>query len=166
MFLLCDTRQQEGKHKNIEQYCNRKGITMVRKKLDCCDYMLSDDGETPSGYIGVDTKQDLLEICKDIMSSDHRRFRSQCIRAQEAGIRLIILVEELPPFGRVDLWEVPRWKMSNRLHRCGDPMTLVDPSTLRKAMQTMTEKYGVEFRFCTRRQSPQRLIKYLKGEYE
>lgn len=166
MILLCDTRQQEGKHKNIEQYCRNKNITMVRKKLDCCDYMLSEDGENPFGNIGVDTKQDLMEICKDIMSSDHRRFRSQCIRAMQAGIKLIILVEELPPFGRVDLWEVPRWKSSNEWHRYGDPMTLVEPSALRRAMETMTKKYGVEFRFCTRRQSPQRLIKYLRGEYK
>ena len=166
MILLCDTRQQEGKHKNIEQYCRNKNITMVRKKLDCCDYMLSEDGENPFGNIGVDTKQDLMEICKDIMSSDHRRFRSQCIRAMQTGIKLIILVEELPPFGRVDLWEVPRWKSSNEWHRYGDPMTLVEPSALRRAMETMTKKYGVEFRFCTRRQSPQRLIKYLRGEYK
>ena len=165
MYLLCDTRQQEGKHKNIERYCQRNGIQMVRKKLDCCDYMLSHDGETPAGSIGVDTKQDMMEICKDIMSNDHRRFRSQCIRAQEAGITLIILVEEDIPYGMVDLWEVPRWESSNQYHRYGDPMTLVEPRTLRKAMETMTEKYGVQFRFCSRKQSPQRVIKYLKGEY-
>lgn len=165
VILLEDTRQQEGKHKNIEQYCQRHGIKIVRKKLDCCDYMLSEDGENPFGNIGVDTKEDLMEICKDIMSRDHRRFRSQCVRAMEAGIKLIILVEELPPFGKVELWEVPRWKSSNEWHRYGDPMTLIEPEALRKAMDTMTRKYGVQFRFCTRRQTPQRLIKYLKGEY-
>lgn len=59
MILFCDTRQQEGKHKNIEQYCRKNHITMVRKKCDVGDYMLSEDGETPSGNISVDTKQDL-----------------------------------------------------------------------------------------------------------
>lgn len=59
MILLCDTRQQEGKHKNIEQYCNRNGIQMVRKCLTVGDYMLSDDGINPSGNVSVDTKQDL-----------------------------------------------------------------------------------------------------------
>ena len=107
-----------------------------------------------------------MELCKDIMSSDHRRFRAECVRAQELGIQLIILVEEVPPFGKVDLWEVPRWKSSNQWHRYGDPMTLVDPKALRKAMLTMMMKYGVKFRFCTRRQSPARVIKYLKGEFE
>lgn len=158
MILLMDTRQQAGKHKNVEQYCKRMGIEMVRQKCDVGDYQF------PDGKISVDTKQNLLELCKDVMSSDHRRFRAECQRAQEAGIQLIILVEELPPYGMVDLWEVPRWKSSNEWHRYGDPMTRVDPKALRKALLTMSVRYGVKFRFCTRRQSPARIIKYLKGE--
>ena len=53
MVLLCDTRQQEGKHKNIEQYCRRHNIEMVRKCLSVGDYMF------PDGNISIDTKQDL-----------------------------------------------------------------------------------------------------------
>ena len=165
LYLLSDSRQQEGKHKNIEDYCRRNGITMIRKCLPCGDYMLSEDGETPSGNVIVDTKQDCMELCKDIMSNDHRRFRRQCERAQELGLKLIILVEETVPYGRVDMWEVPRWKNSNEWHRYGDPMTRVNPATFQKALKTMTTKYGVQFRFCTRRQSPARVIKYLKGEF-
>lgn len=166
LILLEDTRQQEGKHKNINAYCKRMGIQVVRKCLSNGDYMLSEDGETPCGNIAVDTKMDILELCKDVMSSDHRRFRDCCVRAQEAGVQLIILVEEVPPFGKIDLWEVPIWKSSNQWHRYGDPMTRVDPKALRKALLTMTMKYGVKFRFCTRRQSPSRVIKYLKGEFQ
>ena len=163
MILLCDTRQQAGKHRNIEYYCKRNNILMKHQKLDVGDYMIADG--LP---ISVDTKQDmqLLELCKDVMSSDHRRFRAECIRAKESGIQLIILVEEELPFGKVDLWEIPRWKSSNEWHRYGDPMTLVDPRALRKALITMTVKYGVQFRFCSRRQSPSRVIKYLTGEFK
>lgn len=53
MILLCDSRQQEGKHRNIENYCNRMGIEMVRQKCPVGDYMF------PNGKISVDTKQDL-----------------------------------------------------------------------------------------------------------
>lgn len=53
MTLLCDTRQQEGKHRNIEQYCNRNGIEMIRQCLSVGDYMF------PDGSVSVDTKQDL-----------------------------------------------------------------------------------------------------------
>ena len=107
-----------------------------------------------------------MEICKDIMSNDHRRFRRECERAKELGIQLIVLIEEVPPYGMVELWEVPRWKSSNEWHSYGDPMTRVKPTALKRAMKTMTIKYGVQFRFCTRRQTAQRVIKYLKGEYK
>ena len=160
MTLLEDTRNQIGKHKNIALYCKRHGIELIRQKLEVGDYAF------PGGKISVDTKQDMMEICKDIMSSDHRRFRAECERAKDMGILLIILIEEPVPYGEVDLWEVPRWRSSNQWHRYGDPMTRVDPRILRKAMETMTMKYGVRFRFCTRRQSPVRVIKYLKGEYK
>lgn len=53
MILICDSRQQEGKHKNIERYCRKHGIEMVRQKLDVGDYAF------PDGKISVDTKQDL-----------------------------------------------------------------------------------------------------------
>ena len=160
MLIYEDSRQQVGKHKNIELYCKRNGIELVRKKLEVGDYAF------PDGKISVDTKQDMMEICKDIMSSDHRRFRAECQRAKDMDIQLIILVEEAVPFGEVEFWEVPRWRSSGKYHRYGDPMTLVEPKTLAKAMQTMTEKYGVKFRFCHRRETPRKLIKYLNGEYK
>lgn len=161
MILIEDTRQQEGKHKNIYAYCKRNGIEIVRQKLDVGDYML-----VGGGKISVDTKEDLLELSKNIMSSDHRRLKAECERAKELGIHLVFLIEEYPPFGKVDMWEVPRWKTETRWHRYGDPMTLVDPRTLRKAMITMMLKYGCEFQFCTRRQSPARVIKILESEFK
>ena len=164
--LISDTRQQVGKHNNIERYCATHGIQVVRKCLSVGDYMISEDGDNPSGKISVDTKMSLLELSKDVMSSDHRRFRSECIRAQEQGILLIVLVEEEPPYGRVELWEVPRWKTNDRFHRIGDPMTMVNPKAFAKALRTMTEKYGVQFRFCSRSQTPATVIKFLKGEYK
>ena len=158
LILIEDTRNQIGQHKNIEAYCKRTGIQLERKCLSVGDYMFHD------GKISVDTKQDILELSHNIMSKDHRRFRAECERAQEMGIQLIVLTEEVPPFGRLDMWEPPRFRSSGRFHRYGDPMTLVDPSALRKACITMQEKYGVKFRFCNGRQTPARVIRYLKGE--
>lgn len=58
MILICDTRQQEGKHKNIEQYCRRHNIKMVRQKCEVGDYMFP-EGATGNPRVSVDTKQDL-----------------------------------------------------------------------------------------------------------
>lgn len=158
LVLIEDTRQQYGKHKNIHYYCKQHGIEIIRQKLDVGDYAF------PDGKISVDTKFSILELSKDIMSRDHERFRAECIRAQEQGIQLVILIEEEPPKGKIALWEVPKWETSDRYHRKGDPMTLVNPEALRKAMLTMWQKYGVIFEFCTRQKSPARVIQILKGD--
>ena len=164
LVLIEDSRQQEGKHKNIHAYCLKKGIEIVRQCLSVGDYMLADGCHPLAGKISLDSKMDCMELATNIMSRDHRRFKAECIRAQEQGIQLIILVEEALPYGRLDMWEVPRWRNSNKWHRYGDPMTQINPSALRKACITMQEKYGVRFRFCSRQQSPKRIIQYLKGE--
>ena len=172
MILLQDTRQQYGKHKNIEDYCEQNGIELINQCLPVGDYMLTDgkkdeDGKyIPTGKVTVDTKADCMELLKDVMSNDHRRFRRECQRAVELGVQLIILVEEDVPYGMVEYWEVPKWKNSNQWHMKGQPMSRIEPKIFAKALRTMTEKYGVRFRFCSRKQSPKRMIKYLTGEFK
>ena len=172
MILIEDSRQQYGKHKNMEDYCKENGIVMVRQCLSVGDYALTagdvdENGKLiPIGTVTVDTKADCMELLKDVMSNDHRRFRRECQRATELGLQLIILIEEEVPYGVLEYWEVPKWQSSNRFHMKGQPMSRIEPKTFAKALRTMTEKYGVQFRFCSRKQSPERVIKYLKGEFK
>ena len=102
----------------------------------------------------MDTKQDVLEISKDIMSSDHDRFQRECVRAMEAGIKLLVLIEETLPEGGLASWKSPTDKY-------GKPLTAVKGDSLRRAMLTMTMKYGVRFRFCDARQTGRLIVEYL-----
>ncbi len=149
MVILEDTRQQAGKHKNIESYFSRAGIQIERCCLYVGDYAIANDQSR-----AVDTKQDVLEIAKDIMSGDHERFRSECERANNAGIKLLILIEEALPDGGLNSWQSPK---DGR----GRPLTTVQGAALRKAMLTMTLKYGVRFRFCDARQTGRLIAEYL-----
>ena len=153
MILLEDTRNQPGKHKNIEAYCRQQGIEIVRTKLLVGDYMLTGAG---SGGISVDTKQDVAEIAGNIFQS-HERFRRECETAHKCEIQLIVLIEEALPGGRLDQWQSP-------LGRDGKPKHRFDPKILRKAMLTMQDRYGVKFRFCDGRSTGKVLLEYLKGE--
>jgi len=146
-----DTRQQKGKHKNIAAYCKQNGIRIIRQALNVGDYQIAGKGD-----ISVDTKMNVAEIANCCLQS-HLRFRSECQRAQDCGIKLIILIEEMPPEGDLDNWVSP-------LDRNGEKKYLFDPSTLKKVMATMTERYGVQFRFCDGRSTGRLLIEYLKGE--
>lgn len=148
-MILCDTRQQSGKHQNIDRYFEKIGIETERCALFVGDYAIANDQKR-----SVDTKQDVLELAKDIMSSDHERFKNECLRAKNAGIQLLVLVEELLPEGGLSAWQSPS-DSKGRL------LTKVNGESLRRAMLTMTAKYGVRFRFCDPRQTGRLIVEYL-----
>ena len=158
MVLLEDTRNQIGKHKNIDAYCKQVGIEIVRTKLLVGDYMLCDENGI-NGKISCDTKTlGVPELASNIFQ-EHERFRSECELAQKCGIQLIVLIEEVLPGGRLDNWVSP-------LDKNGKPRFRFNPKTLRKAMITMQERYDVKFRFCDGRSTGKILIEYLRGERE
>lgn len=148
-MILCDTRQQSGKHQNIERYFKQTGIEFESCKLYVGDYAIANEQGR-----AVDTKQDVLELVKDVMSSDHERFRNECLRAKHAGINLLVLIEESLPDGGLSSWQSPKDSK-------GRPLTRISGETLRKALLTMTAKYGVRFRFCDARQTGRIIVEYL-----
>ena len=157
LTLLEDSRQQKGKHRNIEAYCKQIGINLVRTKLLVGDYMLSGpEYGGIKGDVSCDSKMGIPEVASNCFQ-EHERFRAECQLAKDLGIRLIVLIEEVPPGGDVARWQSP-------LDRYGKPKYKFDPVTLQKVMETMTERYGVQFRFCDGRSTGKVLIEYLKGE--
>lgn len=154
MVLLEDTRNQIGKHKNVYAYCKQQGIEIVRTKLLVGDYMLAG---SEGGGISVDTKTLGVPELASNCFQEHERFRAECEMAQKCGIKLIVLVEEVLPQGRLDYWRSPTGPD-------GLPRYKFDPAILRKVLITMQEKYQVRFRFCDGRSTGKQLIEYLKGE--
>lgn len=145
--LIIDTRQKKGKHIEKETYFDMVGIKYIHSKLYVGDYSKLKDMS-----VSVDTKQDIIEIANNCCGKSHTRFRDECIRAKEAGIKLYILIEE--PVIDLANWKSPTF-------RNGRPLTKVKGETLKKVFSTMTEKYGVEFLFCTKTESPRQILKLL-----
>lgn len=157
MILLEDTRNQAGKHKNIKKQIEAMGHKIARSKLYVGDYQLANNGS-----VCVDTKSGVLELAMDICR-DHRRFSAECKKAQEAGIRLVILTEEALPPGGLAGWKSPVWHTTTDRHKAGEPISKVSPETLFKAIHTMSSKYGVEFHFCHKDETGQCLMDILTG---
>lgn len=151
--LIEDTRNQVGKHKNIEAYCEKTGIRIVRHMLPVGDYIISN-----RGGISVDTKYGVPELASCCFQ-EHERFRDEIERARDYGIQLVVLTEEKLPGGLLENWRSPT-------DRYGRPMYRFDPAKLKKTMLTMQEKYGVKFRFCDGRSTGKVLLGYLQGELE
>ena len=149
MIIVEDTRNQVGKHKEINNMLNLLGYTVVRNKLFVGDYSRLDNMT-----VCVDTKQDWVELAGNICGKQHERFRNECLRAQNAGIKLIILVEEDLS---IEAWKSPR-------KRNGALISQVSNTVLQKAMLTMTAKYGVEFMHCNKRDTATKIIQILGGQ--
>lgn len=157
--LLIDTRQKRGKHAFKHSYFRTLGIPIEHIKLDAGDYML--DG----GKVSIDTKANIIELWNNIcgIGSEHKRFRNECLRAQESGIKLIVLVENDDGVNNLD--DLMRWyEPSDSYFRRGGrkythntykyaqrgvkPLRRASGKTLAKACITMGLKYGVKFDFC------------------
>ncbi len=151
MIIIEDTRNQANKHKDKQDYFVEQGIKVVRTKLFVGDYSRLDNQT-----ICIDTKKDILEIAGNVCGKQHVRFRGECERAKDNGIRLIVLIEEQPPCNDLQAWISPRNKQ-------GRPLTQVKGETLSKCLKTMQERYGVEFRFCDKKDSGQIIVELLGG---
>ena len=159
MVLYEDSRQQNGKHKNVLAYCKRHGIELIRKKLDVGDYMLE------GGTVSVDTKFGMAE-CYSNLIQDHDRFRRECIRARDSGIRLVVLVEEsgITTLEDVKEWANPRVTAYERAVANGWPHAKAAPISSKRLygiMRTMEENYAIQFQFCHKNSTGKRIVEIL-----
>ena len=75
-MLICDSREKKNDH--ILRYFDRHGIEYEIRKLDYGDYMAE------NGTVTIDRKQNLSEVCHNLMlASDKRRFMNEVRGAKE-----------------------------------------------------------------------------------
>lgn len=168
--LLCDTRQQRGKHKNIDEWLDAHGIPYEYRKLDFGDYARADGVSN----IVVDTKQDVQEVAGNL-GHDHGRFVRECERAAAAGYRLVILIEEGKFRERLALaaWTPTPCHMCRKCDphkdagcRRSGRRRPMQGTTVARIMQSMTEKYGVVWEFCYRKDTARRICELLGLEVD
>lgn len=172
MIILEDTRQQKGKHDLKEYWFKKSGVEIRRCKLYCGDYSLPTNQS-----ICIDTKNSIDELVSDICGKQHERFRNELMRSQEAGIKLIILVED--DGGYVDrretIYNKPvrciedlfHWKNPRLFIMRGGKQVYPKATrgmTLAKACMTMEKKYGCEFQFCSSKECGKRIVEILTGD--
>lgn len=104
--------------------------------------------------VSVDLKGGGLdEVAMNIQGKSHDRFRDEAILAQKCGCTLYVLVidEKIRSVNDVHTWKSKRKKSK------------ANPGSLQKAMITMSEKYGIKWRFCTSESSARAIIYLLTG---
>lgn len=153
MTIQYCSREQKGKNKHILDYFAANEINHFQSKCYVGDYI-----NIANGLIAIERKKDLLELAPEVCGMGHERFRRELIRAKDADIKLIVLIEEPLSLDTLHTWSSPVRKYG--AHK-GQPFTQVKGETLAKAMRTMTDKYGVEFLFCDKAAAGQKIVELL-----
>lgn len=162
MIILEDTRQQLSKHSLKNQWFARHGIKVERCRLFVGDYTLPTNQS-----VCVDTKKDLHELASNV-GQQHERFRRELIRAQEAGIHLVILCEHghgIHCLEDVLFWRNPREIVRKRIngHWTIVHQKVMQGDVLYRILCTMQRKYGVQFLFCDKEETGQKIVELLGG---
>lgn len=132
----------------MTRYFDSQGVKWVKSKCVVGDYV---NLENP--MVVIDRKKDLQEVAGNVCQQ-HDRFVRELELARDLGYKLIILVEEpnIKSLPEVITWYNWRRKKSPKA---------VTGKTLRKIMQTMSEKYGCTWEFTTHKDCGKRIVELL-----
>ena len=155
--LLEDTRQHKGKHETKHVWWGKHDVALIRCKLAFGDYC-------PPPPVSVDTKADVYELAYDI-DHDHERFKRELVGARDAGVKLVVLVENED--GLSSLEDLAGWnETQEHFAKRGKAKRRLRGARLAKACATMQTRYGVQFQFCAPHEAAARVIKILSGGAE
>ena len=135
----------------IQRQLTALGCKTIVSKLYVGDYQSLDNPR-----LVIDRKKDLLELCGNV-TQQHERFQRELIKAQEAGIRLIILIEhggDIQSLEDVYFWDNPRLLQSPKA---------TTGKGLYKSLCTIRNRYNVRFEFCTKQETGKKIMELLDG---
>lgn len=166
MQIQVDTREHAKEWERIKGQFDTMGVQYFRSKCYVGDYVSLDNPR-----LVIDRKKDLQEICGNVCQQ-HERFKAELLRAKEQGIKLVILCEhgaDIKSLEDVYFWSNPRkyqirWKTVNG-KRVKDVISAkaVDGNQLYKSLCTIRDRYGVDFVFCQKEETGQKIIDILGG---
>jgi hypothetical protein len=150
MILLEDTRQQEGKHKNIHKYCKDNCIAIESATLLVGDYQIKG-----CENVAVDTKQSVLELARDLVL-DEKLYWRKYRKGYENGVSLYIVIEDGSINNTNDLifWANPRLKKARG--------QVISGKTLLEKVDIVRRCYGVNFIFCDKENTGELVITILR----
>lgn len=162
IYVQIDTREKTHAIEYIIDYFKENGIAYVSHSLVFGDYQ-----NLYNPLIIVDRKQNLVEIQSNI-TAGHERFRREMLKAVNEKFKLIFLIAESNNIkcleDIISNYKNPRyyqWLKNGKKQGRKPPLS---NETLYAILNTMKQKYGVEFVFCTKEELPKKLVELLKKE--
>lgn len=167
MDIQIDSREKARAITKIIKTFNECGVKHFSSKLMVGDYMSLDNPR-----LIIDRKQNLQELCGNVCQQ-HERFKRELLKAIDAGIQLVILVEhgrDITCLEDVYFWKNPRkhevrWQVVNgKREKYVVSAKAVDGNQLYKSLCTIRDRYNVRFEFCTKAETGKRIIEILSND--
>ena len=155
MIIQIDTREKPRAIQRILKDFQAHNVKFYKSKLYVGDYM---NPKKPD--VVIDRKQNLSEICGNVGSSakEHERFRDEIVRANDIGVKVIVLIEHGHGFQTLEdiqWWENPRLKESPKA---------TDGVKLYKILKTMCDRYDMDVTFCEKSETGARIRELLSDD--
>lgn len=164
--IQVDSREHKSEWDRIKEQFDDLGIEYFRSKLYVGDYQSLDNPR-----LVIDRKKDLQELCGNVCQQ-HERFKAELVRAIQSGIKIVILCEhgeDIKTMEDVYFWQNPRkhkviWKTVNgKRVKTVVSDKAVDGNQLYKSLCTIRDRYNVDFVFCTKEETGQKIVEILGG---
>lgn len=164
MDIQIDSREKAKAIKKIIKTFDEEDVKYFSSKLLVGDYMSLDNPR-----LIIDRKQNLQELCGNVCQQ-HERFKRELLKAMDAGIQLVILVEhgsDIRCLEDVYFWQNPRkhevrWKNVNgKKEKYVVSAKAVDGKQLYKSLCTIRDRYNVRFEFCEKKDTGKEIIRIL-----
>lgn len=164
MDIQIDSREKAKAITKIIKTFDENGVNHFSSKLLVGDYMNLDNPR-----LIIDRKQNLQELCGNVCQQ-HERFKKELIKAMQANIQLIILVEHGPDVKSIEdvyFWQNPRkhevrWRMVNgKREKYVVSDKAVDGNQLYKSLCTIRDRYNVRFEFCEKKDTGRKIMELL-----
>ena len=169
MQIQVDTREHAKEWERIKAQFDAAGVNYFRSKLFVGDYQSLDNPR-----LVIDRKKDLQELCGNVCQQ-HERFKNELIRAIQNGIKIVILCEngeDIQTMEDVYFWQNPRkhrivWKTVNgKRVKTVVSEKAVDGYQLYKSLCTIRDRYNVDFVFCQKHETGQKIVEILGGQHD
>ena len=170
MIIQIDSREKARAIRKIMKTFDDNGIKHFSSKLLVGDYMSLDNPR-----LIIDRKQNLQELCGNVCQQ-HERFKRELLKAIDAGIQLVILIEHGPDIRCLeDVYffyqpETTRWRWKTvevggkkKNVREQYQQKAINGKTLYKSFCTIRDRYNVRFEFCEKKDTGKEIIRILSG---
>lgn len=169
MDIQIDSREKPNAIRKIIRTFDEEGVNHFSSKLLVGDYMSLDNPR-----LIIDRKQNLQELCGNVCQQ-HERFKKELLRAMQANIQLIILIEHGPEIKSLEdvyFWKNPRKHevkfrtVNGKREKYIVSSEAVDGNQLYKSLCTIRDRYNVRFEFCEKKDTGEKIIELLGEKSE